>query len=74
MLSQSSNEERKNFGLGESCNKCGKINHFESKCQETSNKSARFDRHSSQGRRQYKRYADTGRVNQMGVVRLYIHT
>ena len=41
------------------------MNHFESKCHETSNKSARFGRHSSQGRKRYKRYADNGRVNQV---------
>ena len=50
---------------GKVCNKCGKMNHFESKCHETSNKPARFGRHSSQGRKQHKRYADKGRVNQV---------
>ena len=50
---------------GKVCNKCGKMNHFESKCHETSNKSARFGRHPSQGRKQHKRYADKGRVNQV---------
>ncbi len=47
------------------CNNCGKMNYFESKCHETSNKSARFGRDSSQGRTRYKRYADKGRVNQV---------
>ena len=50
---------------GKVCNKCGKMNHFVSKCHETSNKSARFGRHSSQGRKQHKRYADKGRINQV---------
>ena len=50
---------------GKVCNKCGKMNHFESKCHETSNKSARFGRHSSQGRKQHKRYADKDWVNQV---------
>ena len=69
---------------GKLCNKCGKMNHFEGKCHATSNKSARFGRHSSQGRKQYKRYADKGRVNQVDqssssddgnrVVQLYLHT
>ena len=50
---------------GNVCNKCGKMNHYQSKCEETSNQLARFGRHSSQDRREYKSYADTGRVNQM---------
>ena len=41
------------------------MNHFERKCHETSNISARFGRHSSKGRKRYKRYADKGRVNQV---------
>ncbi len=58
-------KKEKCLAWGKVCNECCKINHFESNCQGTSNKSARFGRHSSQGRRQYKRYVDTGRVNQM---------
>ena len=45
---------------GKVCKKCGKSNHFESKCHDTSNKSSIFGRRSSQGRKQYKRYADKG--------------
>ena len=70
LLIQSSDEEREMFGLkekcsawGKVCNECGKMNHFESKCHETSNKSGRFGRHTSQGKKQYKMYADKGRVN-----------
>ena len=41
------------------------MNHFDSKCHKTSNISPIFGRHASQGRKQYKRYADKGRVNQV---------
>ena len=52
-------------GLGKGLQQVGKYEHFESKCHETSNKSARFGHHFSQGRKRYKRYADKGRVNQV---------
>ena len=58
-------EKEKCPAWGKLCNECGNMNHFESKCHETSNKSARLGRHTSQGRKQYKGFADKSRVNQV---------